>query len=186
MRREVYCWDWYEWDAWTRVCSDMTETPSLPLTLIWLRRLDPNLHRYDWDAPKFFDRYFWVCRSSTQVCRIEKREQKFFGPLSHICASSGQGVSVILVSTVSLASQSYHCKLWFKRLTHISLSSTPRVSLISVSFGLFWRINYGWFQTWFLSKEIRKNCFSGPFFQKKMFQKFWFSDFLGIKSEINE
>ena len=106
--------------------------------------------------------------------------------LSHICARLGQGVSVILVSTVSLASQSYHCKLWFKRLTHISLSSTPRVSLISVSFGLFWRINYGWFQTWFLSKEIRKNCFSGPFFQKKMFQKFWFSDFLGIKSQINE
>ena len=61
--------------------------------------------------------------------------------MTHICTSLGQGASVILVSTVSLASQSYHCKLWFKRLNHISLSSKPRVSLISVSFGSFWRSN---------------------------------------------
>ena len=137
VRREVSRWDWYDWNAKTRVCSDMTETPNLPLTLIWLRRLDPNSHRYDWDAPIFLSLFLIVLQS--QVWRIEKREQIFFGRLSHICARLGQGVSVILVSTVSLASQSYHCKLWFKRLTHISLSSTPRVSLISVSVGLVWR-----------------------------------------------
>ena len=119
------------------------------MRLIRVRRLNQILQRYDWDAkltvdtnmtetPQNFLSLF-LSVSQSQVCRIEKREQNFFGCLSHICARLGQGVSVILVSTVSLASQSYHCKLWFKRLTHISLSSTHRVSLISVSFGSFWR-----------------------------------------------
>ena len=84
VRREMYCWDWYKWDAWTRVCSDMTETPSLPLTLIWLRRLDPILHRYDWDAPNFFHRYFWVCRSLK--CVESKSENKiFWASQSYVC-----------------------------------------------------------------------------------------------------
>ena len=85
MRRVVNRWDWYEWFAWTRVCIDMIGTPSLPLTLIWLRQLGPNLHRY--------------------------------GMVSH----------------------SYRCKLWFKPLNHISFSSYPRVSLISVSIRSFCR-----------------------------------------------
>ena len=117
---------WYDWDAKLTVDTDMTETPWPKLAQIWLRR------------PKIFLSLF-LSVSQSQVCKIEKREQNFFGCLSHICARLGQGVSVILVSTVSLASQSYHCKIWFKRLIHISLSSTPRVSLISVSFGSFWR-----------------------------------------------
>ena len=129
-------WDRYEWDAWIRVYSDMTETPNLSLTLIWLRRLDPNLHTYDWDAPKnfVFALRFYTLETATHSKITIK---KILGRLSHICARLG--VSVILVSTVSLASQSYHCKIWFKRLTYISISSTPRVSLISVSFGSFWR-----------------------------------------------
>ena len=49
------------------------------------------------------------------------------------------GVSVISMQVWIKASQSYHCKLWFNRLTHISLSSTPCVSLISVSIGLVMR-----------------------------------------------
>ena len=56
---------------------------------------------------------------------------------THICARLDQGVSVILVSTVSFAatfaSLSYHCKLWFERLPNISLNSKPRVSLKSFS-----------------------------------------------------
>ena len=48
-----------------------------------------------------------------------------------------QLVSVISVSIVSLTSQSYHCKIWFQRLNHISPGDTLRVSLISVSFGSF-------------------------------------------------
>ena len=146
-------WDRYEWDAWIRVYSDMTETPNLPLTLIWLRRLDPNLHTYDWDAQFFWSLFLSV--SQSQVCRIEKRKQKNFGCPSHICASLGQGVSVILVSTVSLASQSYHCKLWFKRLNHISLDGRPLVSLISVSFGSFWRSNFQNLIFW--TKKFREN-----------------------------
>ena len=49
LRRVINCWDWYEWDAWIRVWTDMTETRTPPLTLIWLRHLGLNLHRYDWD-----------------------------------------------------------------------------------------------------------------------------------------
>ena len=47
--------------------TDMTETQSLPLTLIWLRGLGRNLHGYDCDAPIFFHRYaitiFWTSQS---------------------------------------------------------------------------------------------------------------------------
>ena len=87
VRREVNCWNWYDWEAWTRVCSDMSETSS------------------------------------------------------HICASSGRVVSVISVSTVSLVSKSYRCKIWFKRITPISLTGKPRVSLKSVPIESFWRSN---------------------------------------------
>ena len=108
----------------------MSETRGVPLRLLWLRRLNQSLHRYDWDAQKICSRFSilhtWDCNT------LKNNDQKILGRLSHICASLGQGVSVILVSTVSLASQSYHCKLWFKRLTYISLSSTSRVSLIQV------------------------------------------------------
>ena len=106
LRRLNQSLEWYEWDTKLTVDTDMTETPWPKLAQIWLRR------------PKFFWSLF-LSVSQSQVCRIEKREQNFFGRLSHICARLGQGVSVILVSTVSLASQSYHCKIWFKRLTHM-------------------------------------------------------------------
>ena len=72
---------WYDLDAWTRVCSGLTQTPNLPLTLIWLRRLDPNLHRYDFRISRY-DWFFWslfLSVSQSQVCRIEKRQHHFFG-----------------------------------------------------------------------------------------------------------
>jgi len=122
-------WDWYEWDARFTDETDMIEKLEPEFAVIWL-----SLQWYDWDAKLTVD-------TKSQVCRIEKRKQKFFGRLSHICASLDQGVSVILVWTVSLASQSYHCKLWFKRLNHISLITKPRVWFISVSLGSFWRIH---------------------------------------------
>ena len=76
----------------------------------------------------------------TLVCdTLKNNDQKNLGRLSHICASLGQGVAVISVSMVTLTSQSYRYKLFFKRLSHISIISTPRVSLISVSFGSFCR-----------------------------------------------
>ena len=132
----------YDWDAWTRVCSDMTETSSLPLTLIWLRRLDPNVHRLSvtdmTETPHFFGSLFLSVPQS-QMCKIEKRKQFFWVAQSYLCKIGPRRLRVISVSTVSFVSQSYNCKLWFKRLNHISLSGTLRVSLISVSFRSFWR-----------------------------------------------
>ena len=118
--------------------TDMSETRGLLLKLMWVRHLDPNLHRYDWDAQKNFSSLFLILTQS-QVCKIKMQEQNFFGRLSHICASLGRGVAVISVSTLSFASQSYRSKLCLKRLTHISFSSKPQVSLISVPFGSFCR-----------------------------------------------
>ena len=108
VRRLNQSLQWYDWDAKLTVDTNMTETPWPELAHIWLRR------------PKKFCFRFSILH--TWDCDTHKNnDQKILGRLSHICASSGQGVSVILVSTVSLASQSYHCKIWFKRLTHISL-----------------------------------------------------------------
>jgi len=141
--------------------TDMSETRGLVLILIWLRHLNQSLDRYDWDTkftvdtdmtetpqpklaqiwlrrPKIFKSLF-LNVSQSQVCRIKKRKQKFFGRLSHICASLGWGVSVISVSTVNFVSQSYRSKLWFKCLNHISINTKPRVSLIPISFGSFCR-----------------------------------------------
>ena len=118
-----------------------------------MRPLEPNLHRYDWDVQKNF--WFPFSILHTWDCDTLKNNDKKMGRLSHICASLGQGVSVILVSTVSLASQSYHCKLWFKRLNHISLDGRPLVSLISVSFGSFWRSNFQNLIFW--TKKFREN-----------------------------
>ena len=124
VRREVYCWNWYEWDAWNRVLTDMTETQNRPLTLIWLRDLDPNSHRYDWDAQKNFIAIFILTQSL--VCKIKVREDNFFERLRHICASLGRGISVISESTAGLASQSYRFKLCLKRLTHISFNKSTK------------------------------------------------------------
>ena len=112
VRREVYCWDWYEWDAWTRFCSDMTETPSLPLTLIWLRRLDPILHRYDSDAQKNCSRFSilhtWDCDT------LKINNQKILGVLSHISVNGKLGVSIISLQNLVQASHSYQSWLdWF-------------------------------------------------------------------------
>ena len=48
--RKLLRWYWYDWDTWTTFYSDMTETPSFPLTLISLTHLGPTLHRYDCDT----------------------------------------------------------------------------------------------------------------------------------------
>ena len=105
--------------------TDMSETRGLLLKLIWVRRLKQSCkthrwHWYDWDTstqtctdilrpPKKSSLFFILTQS--QVCKIKMQEQNFFGRLSHICASSGRGVSVISVSTVGFASQSYRSQL---------------------------------------------------------------------------
>ena len=92
--REVYRCDWNDWDAWTRVCSDMTETPK-----------------------KFvFD--------STHL------KQNILRRLSHIS------------------------------LSHISLSGTPRVSLISVTIWLVWSSHIRHPPIHFLFKNIWKKYHS--------------------------
>ena len=130
-------WDRYEWYAWIRVYSDMTETLNLSLTLIWLRRLDPNLHIYDWDAPKNFVFAFRFYTLETAT-RLKITTKKIGASQSYLCKFGSRRLSHISVNG-KMASQSYHCKIWFKRLTYISISSTPRVSLISVSIGSFRR-----------------------------------------------
>ena len=142
----------------------MSETQGLLLRLRWLRRLNQSLHRYDWDAKltvdtnmtatpwpklaqillrhpkKIVSSLFDSTHLRLRVCdTLKNNDTNCFGCLSHICASLGQGVSVISVSMVSLVSHSYHCKLGIKRLNHISFIGTPRVSLISVLFRSFWR-----------------------------------------------
>ena len=86
-------WDWYEWDAWTRVWTDMTETWNQPLTRIWLRHLGPNLHRYYWDGLKILFLHFDF--TYLRLCRNKNYRWNFFGRLGNICASSGRCVSVI-------------------------------------------------------------------------------------------
>ena len=139
VRRLNQSLQWYDRDAKLIIDTNMTETPWPKLTHLWLRR------------PKkiVFAFRFYTLETATRL----KITTKKIGRLSHKCASLGQGVSVILVSMISLASQSYHCKLWFKRLNHISLSSKPRVSLISVSFGSFWRSHIR--HPLYLSENIR-------------------------------
>lgn len=89
VRREAYLWDLYDWDVGTRVCSDMTERSSLPLTMIIQIYLDPNFHGYDCGP------------SRTYLCK--------FGPKLFGSSLDRQGVSVISVSRVDLASSS---KFW--------------------------------------------------------------------------
>ena len=85
----------------------------------------------------FYDRTFLLQFVITEYYRIENVRVIIYSwkiwCLSHIGARSGQGVSMILVSTVSFASQSYHWKLLFKRLNPISLMDRPCFSVISVS-----------------------------------------------------
>ena len=102
--------DRYECDARCTAETDMSETLEPEFAVIRLRRLDPILHRYDWDAPNFFDRYFWVCRSLKCV-ESKSKNKIFFGRLSHITANSGSSVSIISVSAVHLASHSYRSHL---------------------------------------------------------------------------
>ena len=90
-------WDWYD-------LIHMSETRVRPFRLEWLQRLNQSLEWYDWDAPDYCRRYFKACFltvSLYQVYRFKKPEQNSFEHLSLICASLGQGVSVISVSTVS-------------------------------------------------------------------------------------
>ena len=106
VRRLKQSLDRYDWDAKPTIDTDMTETPRPELAQIWLRR------------PKNFCSCILILHTWDCV-RIKNDDEIFFGRLSHICASSGRGVSVKSVSTVGFASQSYRSKLYFKRLTHI-------------------------------------------------------------------
>ena len=126
--RRVYCWDWDDLNAWTRVGIDTTETPNLSLTLIWLRRFDPNLHRYEsYDMTEMprkisFSLFrFYTLETATRSKITTKKIGASQSYLRYdICASLGLGVSVLLVSTISLASQ-------------IDANSGSSVSIISIS-----------------------------------------------------
>ena len=50
-----------------------------------------------------------IILSQSQVCKIKMQEQNFLGVL------------VISVQVWTKVPQSYHCELWFERLTHIGL-----------------------------------------------------------------
>ena len=98
-------------------CSIIWTQILYRVCLIWLRQTnpiqDPNLHRFDWDAPIFSSLFLGV--SQSQVCRTEKLAQKFLGD------------SVILVSRVSFESHSYRSYLdWFGSV----ILGTPWVDII--------------------------------------------------------
>ena len=101
VRHEAYGWHWYDWDALTQTCTDMTETPKNFFACFSI------LHIWDWDT-------------------LKNNDDKDLRRLSHICASLGQGVSVISMSNVSLVSHSYD-------MSHITPNSGLSVSIISVS-----------------------------------------------------
>ena len=113
--------DRYGWDARSTLATDMIETLQPEFAVIWLRRLDPNLHKYDWDATNFLVVILSVSQSQLETlkCVESKSENKTFWAsqsylckfgsrrLSHITANSGSSVSIIPVAAVHLASHSY-------------------------------------------------------------------------------
>jgi len=85
----------------------MSETRGVPLRLIWLRRLNQSLHRYDWDAQKICSRFSilhtWYCDT------LKNNDKKKIG-----------------------VSQSYLCKFWSRRLSHISVNGRLGIPVISL------------------------------------------------------
>ena len=97
-------YDGYKHLNWNTV-ADMTETPSLPLKLIWLRCLN------------FYDRYFKACRSL--MCVESKCETKNFVGLSHISFNGKLGVSVISMQTQYFLARIQDNEVRFKKLIKI-------------------------------------------------------------------
>ena len=91
----------------------MTDTPSWPLTLKWLRRLDPNLHRYDWDAQKLtgFSRCPKINSLFDEIAARSKSLASQSYDMSHITVNSGSSVSIISALAVNLGSHSYRSHL---------------------------------------------------------------------------
>ena len=85
-------WDRYERDARFTTETDIIETPWPKLAQIWLGH--PNFFCF-----RFSILHTWDCDT------LKNNDQKIWG-VSVISASLGQGVSVILVSTVRLAANS--------------------------------------------------------------------------------
>ena len=85
--------DRYDLDAKSTHEIDMIETLEQEFAVIWLRgpayrwhqlrRLDPNLHRYDWG--RFSILHTWDCDT------LKNNVKKNLERLSHICVSFGQG-----------------------------------------------------------------------------------------------
>ena len=133
VRRLVYRWDWYEWDAWTRVWTDMTETGNPPLTLIWLRHLGPNLHRYDLDARIQMQEktLFWA--SQSYLCKLGPRCLSHIsvnGNLNYISLKSRPRASLISVSFGSF------CRSHIRH-PPISMSHSPGLYLASGVQGVY-------------------------------------------------
>ena len=123
------------WLIWLRQTNptetDTSETRGLPLGLIWLRHLEPDLHRYDWDGPNFFHRYFKACRS-LKCAELKSENKIFWAPqsypwkfgsryLCHMTVNGKLDVSVISQQTLVSTSQSYQSQRYTSRLTHIGL-----------------------------------------------------------------
>ena len=135
VRHVVHRWDWCEWDAWTWVWTDMTETRNPPLTLIWVYHMTetprPDFAQIWLRRPKKF--CFCILILHTWDCaRIKIKDENFvrasqsylyFGSrcLSHISVNGGFRVSLISVQTLFQASHSYQSQRWTTCLTHIGL-----------------------------------------------------------------
>jgi len=70
----------------------MIETLEPELASIWLRRFDPNLHRYDWDAQKNFVLTFSILHTWNGD-KLKNNDQKMVrilsGLLEKCCPVSG-------------------------------------------------------------------------------------------------
>ena len=138
--REVYRWYWYDCDAWTRFCSDITETLWPKLAQIWLRR-----SKFVWSLS--------LSMSKSQLYRIEKPEQFFlasqsylckFGSmfLSHISVNDKLSVSIISLQTLVQVSQLYQNRRYISRLTQFN------DEVHGVSAQNYWAAGNPNFRTW--------------------------------------
>ena len=100
-------------------------------------QFQPNVNSINWIGIQAIEGcLIWLHQTNpietdmTHICKFGSRR------FSHIIVTGKLSVSVISLQTLVQAFQSYD-------MIHISLSGTPRVSLISVTFGPFWRSHIG-------------------------------------------
>ena len=116
--------------------------------------------------------------SQSQVCRIEKRKQKKFGCPSHICASLGQGVSIISVSVVNLASRSYR-----SHLGHFDavILATPYINWLKLNSRIFFLVIWSKRVFWHFRLRIK---FQNETYGQIKFARTQFSGLLLFSTQI--